>query len=55
MTDRRNAVSIALLSNYMAGSFVTATDASGGALLTQDRKRGISRRWRIWSHGRQGL
>jgi hypothetical protein len=35
MTDGRHAAAIALLGNYMAGSFVTAADGHGGTLLTQ--------------------
>ena len=34
VTDGRHAASIALLGNYMAGSFVTTADGHGGTLLT---------------------
>jgi hypothetical protein len=34
LTDGRHAASIALLGNYMAGSFVTTPDGHGGTLLT---------------------
>jgi hypothetical protein len=34
LTDGRHAASIALLGNYMAGSFVTAADGHGGMLVT---------------------
>ena len=34
MSDGRHAASIALLGNYMAGSFVTTADGHGGTLLT---------------------
>ncbi len=34
-TDGRHATSIALLGNYMAGSFVAAADGHGGTLVTQ--------------------
>ena len=35
MTDGRHAASIALLGNYMAGSFVTTADGHGGTLITE--------------------
>jgi hypothetical protein len=35
VSDGRHAASIALLGNYMAGSFVTTADGHGGTLLTQ--------------------
>ena len=35
MTDGRHAAAIALLGNYMAGSFVAATDGHGGTLVTE--------------------
>ena len=35
MSDGRHAASIALLGNYMAGSFVTAADGHGGTWLTE--------------------
>jgi hypothetical protein len=35
VSDGRHAVSIALLGNYMAGSFVATTDGHGGTLITQ--------------------
>jgi fibronectin-binding autotransporter adhesin len=35
VSDGRHAASIALLGNYMAGSFVTAADGHGGTLLAQ--------------------
>jgi hypothetical protein len=35
VTDGRHAASIALLGNYMAGSFVTAADGHGGMLVKQ--------------------
>jgi len=35
VTDGRHAASIALLGNYMAGSFVTAADVHGGTLVKQ--------------------
>jgi len=35
VTDGRHAASIALLGNYMAGSFVTAADGHGGTLVTE--------------------
>ena len=35
VSDGRHAASIALLGNYMAGSFVTAADGHGGTLLTE--------------------
>ena len=35
MSDGRHAASIALLGNYMAGSFVAAADGHGGTLVTQ--------------------
>jgi hypothetical protein len=33
--DGRHAASIALLGNYMAGSFVTTADGHGGTLVTE--------------------
>jgi hypothetical protein len=38
--EGRHAASIALLGNYMAGSFVATADADGGALLTQAGQTG---------------
>ena len=35
VTDGRHAASIALLGNYMAGSFVTAADGHGGTLVNE--------------------
>jgi hypothetical protein len=35
VSDGRHAVSIALLGNYMAGSFVTAADGHGGTLIQE--------------------
>jgi hypothetical protein len=35
VTDERHAASIALLGNYMAGSFLTAADGHGGTLVTE--------------------
>jgi hypothetical protein len=35
VTDGRQAAAIALLGNYMAGSFVTAADGHGGTLVTE--------------------
>ena len=35
VTDGRHAAAIALLGNYMAGSFVTAADGHGGTLISQ--------------------
>ena len=35
VTDGRHAAAIALLGNYMAGSFVTAADGHSGTLVTQ--------------------
>lgn len=35
MTDGRHAAAIALLGNYMAGSFATAAGGQGGTLVTQ--------------------
>ena len=35
VSDGRHAASIALLGNYMAGSFATAADGHGGTLLTE--------------------
>jgi hypothetical protein len=35
VSDGRHSASIALLGNYMAGSFVTTADGHGGTLLTQ--------------------
>jgi len=35
VSDGRHAASIALVGNYMAGSFVTTADGDGGTLLTQ--------------------
>jgi hypothetical protein len=33
--DGRHAAAIALLGNYMAGSFVAVTDGHGGTLITE--------------------
>jgi hypothetical protein len=35
LSDGRHTASIALLGNYMAGSFVTAADGHGGTLVTE--------------------
>jgi hypothetical protein len=35
VSDGRHAASIALLGNYMAGSFVTAADGHGGTLVKE--------------------
>jgi hypothetical protein len=35
VSDGRHAASIALLGNYMAGSFVTTADGHGGTLVTE--------------------
>ena len=35
LSDSRHAAAIALLGNYMAGSFVTAADGHGGTLVTE--------------------
>jgi hypothetical protein len=35
VSDGRHAASIALLGNYMAGSFVVTADGHGGTLLTE--------------------
>ena len=35
VNDGRHAAAIALLGNYMAGSFVTAADGHGGTLVTE--------------------
>ena len=35
VTDGRHAASIALLRNYMAGSFVTVADGYGGTLISE--------------------
>jgi hypothetical protein len=35
VTDGRHAAAIALLGNYMAGSFFTAADGHGGTLVTE--------------------
>ena len=40
VTDGRNTAAIALLGNYMAGSFVTTADGHGGTLLTQAPQTG---------------
>jgi fibronectin-binding autotransporter adhesin len=40
MGDGRQAAAIALLGNYMAGSFVTTADGQGGTLLTQAAQTG---------------
>ena len=40
VSDGRHAASIALLGNYMAGSFVIAADGHGGSLLTQGPQTG---------------
>jgi hypothetical protein len=39
-TDGRHAAAIALLGNYMAGSFITTADGQGGTLLTQAAQSG---------------
>jgi hypothetical protein len=40
VSDGRHAASIALLGNYMAGSFVTAADGHGGTLVTETSQAG---------------
>ena len=35
VNDGRHAAAVALLGNYMAGSFVTAADGHGGTLVTE--------------------
>jgi hypothetical protein len=40
VTDGRHAAAVALLGNYMAGSFVTAADGHGGTLVTQAQQTG---------------
>ena len=35
MTDGRHAAAIALLGNYIAGSFVAVADGHGGTLITE--------------------
>ena len=35
LTDGRHAAAVALLGNYMAGSFVTTADGHGGTLITE--------------------
>jgi hypothetical protein len=35
VSDGRHAAAIALLGNYMAGSFVATADGHGGTLVTQ--------------------
>ena len=35
VTDGRHAASVALLGNYMSGSFVTAADGHGGTLISE--------------------
>jgi hypothetical protein len=40
VTDGSHAAAIALLGNYMAGSFVTTADGHGGTLLTQAAQTG---------------
>ena len=35
MTDRRQAAAVALLGNYMVGSFVATADGHGGTLITE--------------------
>jgi hypothetical protein len=40
VTDGRHAAAIALLGNYMAGSFVTTADGQGGTLFTQAAQTG---------------
>jgi hypothetical protein len=37
VSDGRHAAAIALIGNYMAGSFVIAADGHGGTLVTQER------------------
>jgi hypothetical protein len=44
VTDGRHAAAIALLGNYMAGSFVTAADGHGGTLLGRRRRKRRSSR-----------
>jgi hypothetical protein len=48
--DGTHIAKIALLGNYMATSFVTATDGHGGLLLTQAPQTGRSRCSRIRKH-----
>jgi hypothetical protein len=40
VSDGRHAASIALLGNYMAGSFVTAADGHGGTLVKETSQAG---------------
>ena len=40
VSDGRHAAAIALLGNYMAGSFVTAADGHGGTLVTEASQTG---------------
>jgi hypothetical protein len=35
VTDRRQAAAVALLGNYMVGSFVATADGHGGTLITE--------------------
>jgi hypothetical protein len=37
VSDGRHAAAIALIGNYMAGSFVVAADGHGGTLVTEER------------------
>ena len=43
MSDGRHAAAIALLGNYMAGSFAATADGHGGTLVTEGRNRRSSR------------
>jgi hypothetical protein len=49
LTDGRHAASIALLGNYMAGSFVTAADGHGGTLV---KKTPLSEQQPLLTHPR---
>ena len=42
VSDGRHAAAIALLGNYMAGSFVTAADGHGGTLVTEASQTGAA-------------
>ena len=42
VSDGRHAAAIALLGNYMAGSFVAAADGHGGTLVTQAQQTGAA-------------
>ena len=37
VSDGRHAAAIALIGNYMAGTFVVAADGHGGTLVTEER------------------